>query len=119
MDEHKKDLSSKEIPETEVIQDEYDEDSNIVELTDEDGVTTAFEYQATIAYEGDEYVVLMAPEEEDDEEDEGGVVIMKIEQDEKGEDIYVSLEDEEKLQAVFDLFLEQLDEEEEGESEEE
>ncbi len=119
MDEHKKDQSSNEIPETEVIQDEYDEDSNIVELTDEDGVTTAFEYQATIEYEGDEYIVLMAPEEDDEEDEEGGVVIMKIEQDEKGEDIYVSLEDEEKLQAVFDLFLEQLDEEEEGEAEDE
>lgn len=114
MDENKKDL-----PETETIEEEYDDDDNIVELTDEDGVTTAFEYQATIEYEGSEYVVLMAPEEEDEAEDEGGVVIMKIEQDDKGEDIYVSLEDEEVLQKVFDLFLEQLDEEEEGESQEE
>lgn len=111
MDEHKKDL-----PETEIIEEEYDADDYIVELTDEDGVTTAFEYQATIEYEGDEYVVLMTPEEDEEEEDEdGSVVIMKIEQDENGEDIYVSLDDEETLQKVFDLFLEQLDEEEEGE----
>ena len=112
MDEHKKDL-----PETQIIEDEFDAEDYIVELTDEDGVTTAFEYQATIDFEGNEYVVLMAPEEEDEDEDEGGVVIMKIEQDDKGEDIYVSLDNEETLQKVFDLFLEQLDEEEEGEDE--
>lgn len=109
VDEHNKDL-----PETEVFEEAYDEDSNIVELTDEDGVTTAFEYQATIELDGNEYVVLMAPPEDEDDEDEGGVVIMKIDQDEEGEDIYVPVEDEALLQEVFDLFLEHLDEEEEG-----
>lgn len=111
MDEQKK------VPETEIIEDEYDEEDYIVELTDEDGVTTAFEYQATIELDGEEYIVLMAPPEEDEDEDEGGVVIMKIEEDENGEDMYVSIEDEDLLQKVFDLFLEHLDEEEEGEEE--
>ena len=53
----------------------------------------------------------------DEDEDEDGEVIMKIEEDENGEDMYVSIEDEELLQQVFDLFLEHLDEEEEGEEE--
>ena len=99
MDEQKKDLAP------EVVEEEYDEEDYIVELTDEDGVTTAFEYQATIELDGNEYIVLMAPPEEDEDEDEGGVVIMKIEEDENGEDMYVSIEDEELLQQVFDLFL--------------
>ena len=94
---------------------EEEEFDNIVELTDEDGVTTAFEYQATIELDGEEYVVLMAPQEdEDDEEEEGSVVIMKIEE-EDGEDVYVSVDDDDVAQKVFDLFLEYLDEEEEGE----
>ena len=46
---------------------EEEEFDNIVELTDEDGVTTAFEYQATIELDGAEYVVLMAPEEDEDD----------------------------------------------------
>ena len=92
---------------------EEEEFDNIVELTDEDGVTTAFEYQATIEMDGEEYVVLMAPEEDEDEE-EGTVVIMKIEEEE-GEDVYVSVDDNDVAQKVFDLFLEYLDEEEEGE----
>ncbi len=96
------------------IEEEDEEFDNIIELTDEDGVTTEFEYQATIELDGEEYVVLMAPEEEDDDEEEGSVVIMKIEE-ENGEDVYVTVEDDEVAQKVFDLFLEYLDEEEEGE----
>lgn len=92
---------------------EEEEFDNIVELTDEDGVTTAFEYQATIELDGAEYVVLMAPEEDEDDE-EGSVVIMKIEEQD-GEDVYVSVDDDDVAQKVFDLFLEYLDEEEEGE----
>lgn len=103
-------------------EDELDEDSNIIELTDEDGVTTQFEYLTTIEYENNNYVVLMvlpqaeeadeAAEQPEDTEDEGEVVVLKIEQDEKGEDMYVSCEDEETAQKVFDLFMEQMDEEE-------
>ena len=58
-------------------------------------------------------VVLMAPEEDEDDE-EGSVVIMKIEEQD-GEDVYVSVDDDDVAQKVFDLFLEYLDEEEEGE----
>ena len=117
------DKTRKDLPETEVIEAEYDLDDNIVELTDEDGVTSLFEYQATIEMDGEEYIVLMelpgqTDEEEDEDEDEGEVVILKIAQDDKGEDIYVSLEDEDEMEKVFDLFLAHLDEEEEGEDEE-
>ena len=55
----------------------------------------------------------MAPEEDEDDE-EGSVVIMKIEEQD-GEDVYVSVDDDDVAQKVFDLFLEYLDEEEEGE----
>jgi len=113
MDKNKQDLPETEV---EVVDEEFE--SNIVELTDEDGVTTEFEYQATIEYDGQEYVVLMLAEEDEEEEDEdGSVVIMKIEEDENGEDTYVTVDDEEVAQKVFDLFLEYLDEEEEGEEE--
>ena len=36
-----------------------EEEDNIVELTDEDGTVTKFEYLTTVPYEGEEYVVLM------------------------------------------------------------
>ena len=84
---------------------------DIIELTDDDGNVTRFEYMTTIDYEGELYVALMlADEEEEDEEEEGNVVILKIEQDENGEDIYVSIEDEALADAVFQKFLEMVDE---------
>ena len=54
-------------------------EDNIIELTDEDGVTTQFEHLATIEHEGEYYIALMLIEEEDANDDEGEVVIMKIE----------------------------------------
>ena len=85
----------------------------IVELTDEEGVTSQFEYLTTIEYEGELYVVLMLLDDEEQDDEEGEVLILKIEKDpETGEDIYVSIDDEEVSQAVFDQFLAMMDEEE-------
>ena len=85
----------------------------IIELTDEDGVTSQFEYLTTIDHEGELYVVLMLLEEEQNDE-EGEVLILKIEKDEEtDEDIYVSVEDEAISQAVFEKFLAMVEEEEE------
>ncbi len=86
----------------------------IIELTDEDGVTTQFEYLTTIEYQEDLYVVLMVLDDEETDDEEGEVLILKIEKDpETGEDMYVSVDDDEVSQAVFDLFMEQMDEEDE------
>ncbi|MBQ9196239.1 MAG: DUF1292 domain-containing protein [Clostridia bacterium] len=92
-----------------------EEEDNIVELTDEDGVVSKFEYLTTVSHEGDEYVVLMVLDEEGNEPegDDGEVVILQIEQDENGEDIYVSVDDDDVSQAVFDKFLAAMDAEDE------
>ena len=99
----------------EIINNIPEEEDNIVELTDEDGVVTKFEYLTTVSYEGDEYVVLMVLDEDGNEPegDDGEVVILQIEQDENGEDIYVSVEDDDVSQAVFDKFMEAMDAEDE------
>ncbi len=98
-----KDEQNNEIPEEEL---------GIIELTDEDGETTEFEYLSTIEHEGQNYLVLMEVEGgEENEEESGEVVILKVEQDEKGEDMYVTIDDEAVMQAVFDKFLEEEDEE--------
>ncbi len=86
----------------------------IIELTDEDGVTTRFEYLTTIDYEGELYVVLMVLNDEEQDDEEGEVLILKIEKDpETDEDIYVSVDNDDISQAVFDKFLAMMDEEEE------
>lgn len=96
------DLQEEELPE------------GIIELTDEDGVTTQFEYLTTIDYQDDKYVVLMVLDNEEQDDEEGEVLILKIEQDpDTQEDIYVSVDDEAVSQAVFEQFLAMMDEEEE------
>ncbi len=86
----------------------------IIELTDEDGVTNQFEYLTTIQYEGEEYIVLMLVEDEEQDDEEGEVLILKIEKDpETDEDIYVSVEDENVNQKVFEQFIAMMDAEEE------
>ena len=81
----------------------------IIELTDEDGVTTRFEYLTTI-----DHVVLMVLNDEEQDDEEGEVLILKIEKDpETDEDIYVSVDNDDISQAVFDKFLAMMDEEEE------
>ena len=61
-----------------------------------------------IEYEQEEYVVLLPVEEEDS----GEVVILKVEETEsETEDSYVSVTDEEVLNAVFEIFKEKFKDE--------
>ena len=79
---------------------------NIVTLKDEDGNDVKFEFLDLIEYEGEEYVVLL-PHDEEEEADE--VVILKLEDtDSDDEESYVSVEDEDVLQAVFEIFKEKF-----------
>lgn len=95
------------------LPEEDEMESSIIELTDEDGVTSQFEYLTTIDHESELYVVLMLIQEDADEED-GEVLILKIEKDEEsGEDVYVSIDDDDISQAVFEKFVAMMDEAEE------
>ena len=89
---------------------EDEELNNIVVLNDENGEEVPFEFLDVIEYEGEEYVVLLPVEE--DEEDLGEVVILKIEDtDSEEEESYVSVDDEEILNNVFEIFKEKFKDE--------
>ena len=82
---------------------------NIIVLNDEDGNEIEFEFLDLIPYEGEEYVVLL-PNDEDD--DAGQVVILKLEDtDSEDEESYVSVDDEDVLQSVFEIFKEKFKDE--------
>lgn len=82
---------------------------NIIELVDEDGESVEFEHLMTLEHEGEYYIVLMAVEDDEDN-DEGEVLILKVEKDEKGEDCYVTVDDDNVTQAVFDKFIAAIEE---------
>ena len=83
---------------------------NIVILNDEDGNEVKFEFLDLIELDDEEYVVLL-PVTEEGEEDEGDVVILKVEDsddEESEEESYVSVEDEDTLNKVFEIFKEKF-----------
>ena len=83
---------------------------NIIVLNDENGEEVPFEFLDLIELEGEEYVVLLPVEE--DEEDAGEVVILKVEDtDSEEEESYVSVDDEEILNKVFEMFKEKFKDE--------
>ena len=89
------------------------EQDNVVELVDEDGNVVHFEHLMTLEHEGKLYICLVPLDEmEDVGEDE--LVIMRIETDDEGNDVYATVDDESELDAVFEKYLEiaEADEEE-------
>ncbi|MCI8353414.1 MAG: DUF1292 domain-containing protein [Clostridia bacterium] len=83
---------------------------NIIVLNDENGEEVKFEFLDLVELDGEEYVVLLPAEESDEEE--GEVVILKVEDTEsEEEESYVSVDDEEVLNKVFEMFKEKFKDE--------
>ncbi|MBR3255249.1 MAG: DUF1292 domain-containing protein [Clostridia bacterium] len=86
---------------------------NIVVLNDEDGNEVKFEFLDLVELDDEEYVVLL-PIVEDGAEDDGEVVILKLEDNDdenSEEESYVSVDDEEVLNKVFEIFKEKFKDE--------
>ena len=81
---------------------ENEENDDLVELIDENGQHTMFEHLATLEYEGESYLALCDPEADEDDLE---VFILKIEQDENGNDVY-NVPDDEVADAVFAKLVE-------------
>ena len=89
---------------------------SFITLTDEDGNDIELEYVAALEHEGQTYMAFFpAVEDEADEESEDyGLVILKS-VTENGEELLSTLDSDEELDRVYDLFMEQLMDDEDGE----
>ena len=76
-----------------------DEEVSILTLTDENGVETAFEYLDCVEYQGKEYLVLLPADEESSE-----IIILEVEPVDEENENYVSVTDEQTLDAVYEIF---------------
>jgi uncharacterized protein YrzB (UPF0473 family) len=85
---------------------------NIITLNDEDGNEVKFEFLDLVELDDEQYVVLL-PIVEDGEEEDGEVVILKLEDtdEDSEEESYVSVEDEDVLLQVFNIFKEKFKDE--------
>ena len=89
---------------------EGEEVDNIVILNDEEGNEVQFEFLDLIEYNEEEYVIFL-PVEDEISEEPGEVVILKVESTSEDEESYVSVEDEEVLNNVFEIFKEKFKDE--------
>jgi len=87
-----------------------EERDDVLVLMDEEGNETEFEYLDTVEMSNKEYVVLL-PVQEDESVPAEEVLILKVEQDENGEDVFSSVDDDKELNEVFEKFKEQASEE--------
>ena len=89
---------------------------NFVTLTDDEGNDIELEYVDALEHNGTTYMAFFPVVEEDSEDEENeeeyGLVILKS-QMENGEEFLVTIEDEEEIDKVYDLFMEQMMEDEE------
>ena len=92
---------------------DYEDEPNIIELEDETGEVVTFEFLMPIEYNGDQYMTLMPVTEDSEDEEEAEVVIMKIDADEEGNECYIPVEDEDTQAAIFELFLQAMEDSEE------
>ncbi len=87
--------------------DEYG--SDFITIADEDGKEYELEVLATVEYNGASYLAVVPA---DADEGEGLEVSILRSTDEDGEPLLCAIEDEAELQAVYDLIMDSLYEEE-------
>ena len=84
------------------MQEEY---TNVITLTDSDGSDVDFEVLDIVPYKEHEYVVMLPVDDESDSPEAVILELLEAEEDNE-EDMLQGAEDEEILNAVFNLFME-------------
>ena len=84
------------------MQEEY---TNVITLTDSDGSDVDFEVLDIVPYNDHEYVVLLPVDDESDSPEAVILELLEAEEDNE-EDMLQGVDDEEILNAVFNLFME-------------
>lgn len=84
------------------MQEEY---TNVITLTDSDGSDVDFEVLDIVPYKKHEYVVMLPVDDESDSPEAVILELLEAEEDNE-EDMLQGVDDEEILNAVFNLFME-------------
>ena len=91
---------------------------NFITLTDEDGNEIELEYVDAIEVDGQTYMAFFPTVDDEADEaaaEEFGLVILKS-ITENGEELLSTLDSDEELDKVYDLFMEQLMDDEDGDN---
>lgn len=87
--------------------------SDFMTIVDEDGTEYELEVLSTLEYNGATYLAVVPAVDADEDVDLEVSILKSVEED--GEPLLCAIEDEQELEAVYDLIMEQLYEEDEEE----
>jgi len=87
------------------------EENNILTFYDENDEAIQLEIVDSFELAGKKYAALATPEDIDADDDESEVFIMRLETETSGEDVFVSIENEEELDTAFEMFKNRCGEE--------
>lgn len=85
--------------------------SDFMTIVDEDGTEFELEVLSTLEYDGFTYLAVIPAGSDDENADLEVSILKSVEED--GEPLLCAIENEEELQAVYDLIMEELYEEDE------
>ena len=84
--------------------------NDIINLSDDEGNEYSFEVLDAIETDEGRYLAMLPLAEGDENEDNGDLVIVKVSEDEKLEEYFEDIEDEEEYAGVAEIFIERLNE---------
>lgn len=85
--------------------------ASFITIEDDEGNEFELEHLGTVEFEGSEYMVFL-PADMDEDDPDYGFIILKVEEVD-GEEQFVSVDDDDELQRVYDYYMEQVFSEEE------
>lgn len=85
--------------------------NDLVTITDDDGNEYVLEHLHTLEYKGSFYMAFL-PTDIDEDDDDYGIIILKV-VEEDGEEILGSVDDQDELEEVYELFAQVLFDEDE------
>ena len=78
--------------------------SDFITIIDDDGQEFELEVLDTMDYNGETYMAFLPADMKEDDPDYG-IIILRVVTDEKGEELYESIDDDAQLQDVYEHFM--------------
>ena len=80
--------------------------ASYITLEDDEGEKFELEHLDTFRYEDEEYMVFLPADMSEDDPEYGLIILHVVEED--GEESFESVDDEKKLSAIYDYYMENL-----------
>ena len=77
---------------------------DFISVTDEDGNEFELELLDTIDYNGESFAAFL-PTDMDEDDPDYGLIILSVVNDENGDELFESIDDDDKLQQVYEMFM--------------